>query len=265
MHDFSADIDAWLATDDGSAAAAPAPAETVAPVAPPTAPAVAPAAVPEDASAAAPVVATAVAPAAVPVPAAPVVPPQPPGSLLDAIAETEAPVQQPEPQPAPAAVPVRQTARYVLFSVAGGHYAVLQPHVTELDRVPAFTFVPNVPAWVRGITNRRGDILSVVDARTLLGIERLAAGTGRMLVVRLLDDSCSLGLLVDEVHQIVSVAPDEVREPGPGLEGPLAPFLAGLVELEHRTVAVLDLDRFLRSPLVRQFDEPADATAQGHH
>jgi len=218
--DFSADIEAWLSTDDpdgsagSSASTFGAPAHT-------------------------------------------------PGSLLEAISALPSVVEEP-PAPAPVApAPARQAARYVLFSVAGAHYAVPQPHVTELDRVPAFTFVPNVPDWVRGITNRRGDILSVVDTRTLLGIERLAAGTGRMLVVRLLDDSCSLGLLVDEVHQIVSVPPDEVRAPGPGLDGPLAPFLAGLVELDQRTVAVLDLDRFLRSPLLRQFDEPE--SAQGHH
>jgi chemotaxis signal transduction protein len=86
-----------------------------------------------------------------------------------------------------------------------------------------------------------------------------------MLVVRLLDDSCSLGLLVDEVHQIVSVPPADVRDPGPGLDGPLAPFLNGLIELDQRTVAVLDLEGFLRSPLLRQFDEPADAAAQAHH
>lgn len=185
-----------------------------------------------------------------------------PASLLEAISALPS-TQIDEPQaPAPAApAPARQAARYVLFTVAGAHYAVPQPHVTELDRVPAFTFVPNVPDWVRGITNRRGDVLSVVDTRTLLGIERLAAGSGRMLVVRLLDDSCSLGLLVDEVHQIVTVPAEDVRAPGPGLDGPLAPFLAGLVELDSRTVAVLDLDRFLRSPLLRQFDEPDT----GHH
>lgn len=221
--DFSADIDAWLSTDEGGT--------------------------PADAAAGAPE----------PVQAA--------GSLLEAISAL--PIMDVEDEtPAPtvaAPVPVRTLARYVLFTVAGAHYAVPQPHVTELDRVPAFTFVPNVPPWVRGITNRRGDILSVVDTRTLLGIERLAAGTGRMLVVRLLDDSCSLGLLVDEVHQIVSVPSGDVRAPGPGLDGPLAPFLAGLVELDQRTVAVLDLDRLLRSPLIRQFDEPNDASAQGLH
>jgi len=221
--DFSADIDAWLSADDtdGASTVSPDPAPFGAPA---------------------------------PAPA--------PGSLLEAISALPSTAIDEPQAPAPAApAPARQAARYVLFTVAGAHYAVSQPHVTELDRVPAFTFVPNVPDWVRGITNRRGDILSVVDTRTLLGIERLAAGTGRMLVVRLLDDSCSLGLLVDEVHQIVTVPAEDVRAPGPGLDGPLAPFLVGLVELDQRTVAILDLDRFLRSPLLRQFDEPDT----GHH
>jgi purine-binding chemotaxis protein CheW len=223
--DFSADIDAWLATDDDG--------DVQAAAAPPAAPEV------------------------TPLPAAR----QAPGSLLEAIAALPGTPDEAPVVAAPA--PARSAPRYVLFSVAGAHYAVPQPHVTELDRVPPFTLVPNVPSWVRGITNRRGDILSVVDTRTLLGIDRLAAGSGRMLVVRLLDDSCSLGLLVDEVHQIVSVPPADVRDPGPGLDGPLAPFLTGLVELDQRTVAVLDLEGFLRSPLVRQFDDPADAAT--HH
>jgi purine-binding chemotaxis protein CheW len=184
-----------------------------------------------------------------------------PASLLEAVSALE--TESPEAD-APSAVRPEGAAedrvRYVLFRVADAHYAVQQEFVTELDRVPRITVVPNVPAWIRGITNRRGDILSVVDTRTLLGLERLGAGNGRVLVVRLLDDTCSLGLLVDDVLQILEVSREEVRAPGSGLEGMLAPYLTGLFALEERTVAVLDLDRLLRSPLIRQFDEPAEAT-----
>lgn|SRR5262245_6953804 len=200
----------------------------------------------------------ALAPAAVP-------PVSPPVSLLQAVAALEAGESS---RPAPAAGPARAVApqddpRYVLFSVAGAHYAVLQPFVTELDRVPRITLVPNVPSWIAGVANRRGDILSVVDMRALIGIERLAAGGGRLLVVRLLDDTCALGLLIDDVQQIVSVPGADIREPGVGLDGPLAAFLTGLFDLDERTVAVLDLDALLRSPLIRQFDEPADAAGSG--
>ncbi len=184
-----------------------------------------------------------------------------PMSLLEAVSAFEFDSPEPDaPSAGRPAIGAGDRARYVLFTVAGAHYAVDQVFVTELDRVPNITLVPNVPAWIRGITNRRGDILSVVDTRTLLGLDRLGGGNGRMLVVRLPDDTCSLGLLVDDVQQILDVARHDVRAPGPGFDGTLAPYLTGLFELEQRTVAVLDLDHLLRSPLIRQFDEPADAT-----
>ncbi len=162
--------------------------------------------------------------------------------------------------PQPGSAPDRAVQdRFVLFTVAGAQYAVRETFVTELDRVPKITTVPNVPAWVRGVTNRRGDILSVIEIRGLLGLERIAAANERMLVVRLLDDSCSLGMLVDDVQQIVSMPPGDVRPPAATLEGVLAPFLDGVFEFNGKAVAVLDLDRMLRSEPVRQFDEPPAA------
>jgi purine-binding chemotaxis protein CheW len=222
---LASDIDAWLAADEPAAAAAPPPV-------------------------------AAPAPAPLPLGA--------PTSLLDAVAAIERAAGDSVAAAAPAPADPRPPAaaqeipRYVLFSVAGAYYAAPQSFVSELDRVPAITFVPNVPPWLRGITNRRGDILSVVDLRTLLGLERLPTGAGRLLVVRLRDDSCTLGLLVDEVQQIVGLSPDDVRVPDAGLEGPLVPFLSGIAALDQRTVALLDLDALLRSPLLRQFDEPAE-------
>ena len=195
-------------------------------------------------------------------PEPPAAPEGPPASLLQAVTALDAkdaPAPAPASAPAPAPVPVPE-ARYVLFTVAGAQYAVHETCVTELDRVPKITIVPNVPGWVRGVTNRRGDILSVVDTRSLLGSDRTELLNARMLVVRLLDDTCSLGLLVDDVQQIASVPLREIRPPASALEGPLAPFLTGLFELDQRTVAVLDMERLLRSPTIRQFDEPTEGT-----
>jgi chemotaxis signal transduction protein len=144
--------------------------------------------------------------------------------------------------------------RYVLLSIASAHYAVLEAFVTELERVPKITPVPRVPAWVRGVTNLRGDILSVVDMRTFLGLDAASPVTARMLVVRLLDQDFSTGLLVDGVDRIVAVAPDQIRPPESSLEGPLAAYLSGVCVIGERLVAVLDLDGLLRSSDIRQFE-----------
>ena len=146
--------------------------------------------------------------------------------------------------------------RFVLLSIAASHYAVPDAYVTELDRVPPITPVPHVPAWMRGVTNMRGDIVSVIDMRAFLGLEAHSGQGGRMLVVRLLDEPFAAGLLVDAVDRIVTVPAGEISPPPSAIEGPLVGFLSGICTIGERLVAILDLDRLLRSPDIRQFDEP---------
>lgn len=148
--------------------------------------------------------------------------------------------------------------RFVQFIVGDTCYAVLQSLVGELDRVPKITMVPRTPAWLRGVANLRGDVLSVVDLRVWLGLDPTPAHAGRLLVVRLPDEEVTVGLLVDAVGQIVAIDADEIRPPASPLEGPLAPFLRGVAVAGERLVAIVDLDRWLRSPDLRQFEDPKE-------
>jgi purine-binding chemotaxis protein CheW len=156
-----------------------------------------------------------------------------------------------------------QGDRYVLLSIASARYAVLEAFVTELERIPKITPVPRVPAWVRGVTNLRGDVVSVVDMRTFLGLEPTSSHAARMLVVRLLTEEFATGLLVDSVDRIVAVPADAITATESSLEGPLAPFLRGMCVIEEQLVAVLDLDQLLRSSEIRQFEEVKEETTDG--
>ena len=187
-------------------------------------------------------------------------------SLLDAINERDRQlaiggVQSPA-APVPAAGPTT-TRRFVLLSIASGHYAIPEASVTELERVPRITLVPQTPDWMRGVTNVRGDIVSVVDMHRLLQLDSQPGPGARLLVVRLLDEPFTTGLIVDAVDRIVAVNADSITAPAAPLEGPLAPFLEGVCEIGDRPVAVLDIDRFLRSSEIRQFDDPKDH--EDHH
>lgn len=189
-------------------------------------------------------------------------PPEPPvaATLFDALAGDVAEATgEGDTETPDDAAPVVPHHRLVLFVVSGATYGVQDTLVTEVGRVPKITAVPHMPAWLRGVTSLRGDIVSVVDVRTFLGLEATSLHTGRLLVVRLTDEEFSVALLVDEVQQIASVPVDAVKPPASPLEGALAPFLSGVTETGGRLVAVLDLERLLRSAEIRQFDDRRDA------
>lgn len=176
-------------------------------------------------------------------------------SLLAALRDTEANASAPVVETAPPLEPAKPSGRFVLVSVADSHYAVPEGHVTEVDRVPKITLVPLAPAWLLGVANLRGDVLSVIDLRTFLGLEPTPAHSGRIVIVRLLDEEFATGLLVDAVGQIVRIALDEIRPPASPLEGPLAPYMTGFSVVGDRLVGALDLERLLRAPEIRQFDD----------
>lgn len=148
--------------------------------------------------------------------------------------------------------------RHLLFSLGGTRYAVRLEHLVELGLPPATAMLPNVPGWMRGVANLRGDILAVVDLAEFFGLDLPEAGSpnpaARLLVVRAGRDEVTAGLLVDGVHGLVGL--DHPRPPTAEVADRVAPYLTGISEHQDRLVAVLDLERFFASPEVRLF-EPA--------
>jgi chemotaxis signal transduction protein len=111
-----------------------------------------------------------------------------------------------------------------------------------------------VPAWVLGVANVRGDIVSLVDLGAFLGLDGLPHGRpGRMVVARARPDELTAGLLVDQVRGIQFVPEDRISTASP-VEGPVTPYLRGVAEQGGRLLVFLDLDRLLLSPAMRQFE-----------
>lgn len=145
--------------------------------------------------------------------------------------------------------------KYVIFSLADARYAVPLRNVIEIAHRPKTTVLPHVPQWLLGVTNRRGDILSVVDLRAFLGITELnSTSPGRMLVVRTTNEEMTTGLIVDQVNKILDLPGDQVQKPTAPVETKLAPFMLGVCEYRDELLAVLDLEPILLSDEMRQFE-----------
>jgi len=157
-------------------------------------------------------------------------------------------------------LPVRQAAgsladQHVVFALAGTDYAVPIRNVLETGRPLAVTPVPNVPEWLLGVANVRGDIVSMVSLRTFLGLEPGSQERQeRLLVVRSQAEDLTAGLLVDEIKGICSVPGDRVEAPASPLDDRVTTYLRGITKHKGRLLAVLDLDRLLLSPEMRQFE-----------
>jgi chemotaxis signal transduction protein len=150
---------------------------------------------------------------------------------------------------------------FVVFTLAGTDYAVPIGKLVEMSRPLPVTPVPNLPEWVLGVANVRGDIVSLVDLRLFLGLERCERpAQQRLLVVRARGEDMTAGLLVDQVRGLRRLPASSFEALAAPVTDRVGAYLQGLAECGGRLLAVLDLDRLLLSPEMRQFGpahEPA--------
>lgn len=145
--------------------------------------------------------------------------------------------------------------KHVLFVLDDTQYAVPMENVLELQRLPCITPLPSSPDWLRGVTNLRGDVLSVVDLRSLLGLAPAESSVSqRLVVVRSTVEEIATGWIVDRMIGMRRLAMDDMLPSSTLTIGAAVRFLSGIVECEGQLIAVLDVNRVLSSPETRQFE-----------
>ncbi|TRW42916.1 chemotaxis protein CheW [Georgenia yuyongxinii] len=129
----------------------------------------------------------------------------------------------------------------VTFTVAGARCAVDVTRVREVVRAARRTPVPLAPPDVDGLMNLRGQVLMCLDPRTRLGLDaRFVEGDRMAIVVDARGET--LGLLVDEVGEVVDLDPGELRPAPTTLDPTLRANIIGAHPLPDGLLLVLDLD-----------------------
>ncbi len=143
---------------------------------------------------------------------------------------------------------VRTTARaeteYVTFYVGDVLLGVDIAGVDEINRHVDVTPVPHAPRFVCGVLNLRGEVVTVVDLRMILGLPPVAASkTTRTVIVHSKDEQ--IGLRVDRIADVVKARPERIDPVPPNLGGVEGRCLQGVYKLETELLVVLDIDAAL--------------------
>jgi purine-binding chemotaxis protein CheW len=134
----------------------------------------------------------------------------------------------------------------VTFRLGEDQFAVDIFVVERVLRYSAPAVVPNLPAWIDGVIEHSGRVVPVIDLRTRFGMPRLAPRPEHRILVLAIGEEL-LGVTVDSVHEVLSVAPEEIASPPPLFRGLNAEYLRGLVRREGLLIIFLDVARVLTS------------------
>lgn len=137
-----------------------------------------------------------------------------------------------------------QNLLLVTFGLGGAWYGLAASQVQEVILVEDNTVVYHAPAYVRGIINLRGKIVTVLDLETKLGLPApTVSEESRILIVAWNHEQ--VGLLVEMVSEVITLNEDQIGEVPMNISEGLSRFLSGVYTSENRLIGILDLEKVL--------------------
>jgi purine-binding chemotaxis protein CheW len=126
----------------------------------------------------------------------------------------------------------------VSFKVGNEEFGLDILKVQEIIRLRDLTRVPNMPDFVDGVINLRGQVIPVIGLRRRFGIDPAEADKRTRIVVAEVNRNI-LGFVVDEVSEVLRVESDTV-EPPPRLGNVDRKYVQGIGKIEDRLLIVID-------------------------
>jgi len=136
-----------------------------------------------------------------------------------------------------------------LLRLGADRYAVPIASVREILRVGRLTPVGAAPAFVHGVINLRGVIMTVLDLRVFFGLEPGPVGAEARIIVAE-GGGMVVGILVEQVEEIVDLPAALVKPPLAPAKGMVDDYVVGIAAHRGRMVVLIDLEKVLSNPRI---------------
>lgn len=127
------------------------------------------------------------------------------------------------------------------FSLDNVLYGVNVSQVREVKNFEGVTPVPYAPAYVRGVTNLRGEVIPVIDLRKRFGMsEAKNDNTNIMIIVQ---DKHPVGIMVDSVMEVLTLPKTDIDSNTDSLIIDKSEAVLGVAKHDKDLIILLDLIR----------------------
>ena len=100
--------------------------------------------------------------------------------------------------------------QFIVVKIGSEQYGIDISYVDNIVRMQKITRVPKAQSYFKGIINLRGEIVPVMSIRTKMDLEPDEFTDVTRIIILKLEEHGVLGIVVDEVKEVVTLAPDEI-------------------------------------------------------
>lgn len=139
----------------------------------------------------------------------------------------------------------KQKNTFLSFNIGKEIFAVTVKKVLEVLQTQHVTEIPNVPDFIKGVINFRGNIIPVVETRSKFNMPTRDDEDKYVIIVFVLelkDKKIIIGAKADNVRDVIAIEDNQIQEvPDLGINYN-TDFLAGMLKREAGYIMILNID-----------------------
>ena len=147
-----------------------------------------------------------------------------------------------------------ESKQYIVTKLDTEQYGIDISYVDNIVRMTRITRVPKSQPYFKGIINLRGEVIPVMSLRLKFGLtDDEVTNATRIIIIKLEDLDGSIGLLVDEVKEVVTLPDDSIEKPSNSNNGEKAKYLLGVGRTHDTLISLLNM----QNVIIEKEKEPA--------
>ncbi|MCR5558469.1 MAG: chemotaxis protein CheW [Butyrivibrio sp.] len=131
--------------------------------------------------------------------------------------------------------------KYVVFGIKNENFGIDISFVNSIIQMPHITNVPRSPEYYSGIITLRGEVVPVISLRRKMNLDDEAYTDTSRIIITDIDKDTQVGLIVDEVKEVLSIPDEEIMEPSPFLKKDES-LISGVGKRDDELISVFNLE-----------------------
>jgi len=133
---------------------------------------------------------------------------------------------------------------YLTFRLGNEDYGIEIRYVTEIVGMQKITEVPDMPPFVKGVVNLRGQVIPVLDMRLRFHMESRPYDERTCIVVVNINGA-QVGLVVDTVNEVRNIDDEQISPPPKTAGADSAQYIQGMGKVNEEVIILLEGQRLL--------------------
>ena len=136
--------------------------------------------------------------------------------------------------------------KYLVFSLDEKLYGIDSKRVAEVTEALPITALPNIPEWLAGIANWRGEIISIINLRKLWEKKTPSPAKTRLIIFHPAKNDSAIAFLVDRINEIVTLSGKDINFSASDFENSYPTFF-GKADYRSQPLYLLDTEQIFSS------------------